>query len=204
MSRGISSSPEPDPTALPASIDSDTIFVSAEAVDPYEKAAAASDSATTRAYPPRGRVIKDKETVDFDSVVIFPILPPPGERKKKTAGTERRWLPESKREAEMLFTSSVDTPEMSWIIRRSRAMIKEGKNGSSMQVGAGAVKKKRVRGLPRAGSKRVKRTYNWKNPFKNKAWKVLGKGFPKVEVVTKEKKGKGKEKMEMEVDESAE
>jgi hypothetical protein len=71
-------------------------------------------------------------------------------------------------------------------------MIKQGKNGG-MQVGAGGAKKRRRKGLPKAGSKRAKRAYNWKNPLKNKAWKIAGKGCPKMEIVVKETKGKSKE-----------
>jgi hypothetical protein len=198
MSRGISLSPEPVPAALPAFIGADTIVVDTGAVDPDEK-----ESPTTiipapvfpnPVFPSRGRV-KDNKTLDFDSVVAFPMPPPLSERKKKTVGpgAEHRWLPECPPQAEMLFTSSVDTPEMSWIVRRSRAMIKEGKNGSGMQVGVGEAKKRRRKGLPKAGSKRAKRAYNWKNPMKNKAWKIAGKGCPKMEFVVKEKKGKGME-----------
>jgi hypothetical protein len=197
MSRGISLSPDPIPTALPATVDPDTIVVDTGKVDPEEEPPTTIIPAPvfpTPVFPPRGRV-KDKKNLDFDSVVAFPIPPPLSERKKKTVGPgpERRWLPECPPQAEMLFTSSVDTPEMSWIVRRSRAMIKEGKNGSGMQVGAGGAKKRRRKGLPKAGSKRAKRAYNWKNPMKNKAWKIAGKGCPKMEFVVKEKKGKGME-----------
>jgi hypothetical protein len=187
MSRGISFSPEPIPATLPATIDPDTIVVDTGVVNPEEKEPPAT------IIPPRGRV-KDNKNLDFDSVVAFPIPPPLSERKKKTVGpgAEHRWLPECPPQAEMLFTSSVDTPEMSWIVRRSRAMIKGGKS-EGMQVGAGGAKKRRRKGLPKAGSKRAKRAYNWKNPLKNKAWKMLGKRCPKLEIVVKEKKGKGME-----------
>jgi hypothetical protein len=195
MSRGIS--PDPIPAALRATTDPETIVVDTGVVDHDEKEPPTAIIPTpifpTPAFPPRGRV-KDNKTLDFDSVVAFPIPPPLSERKKKTVGPgpERRWLPECPPQAEMLFTSSVYTPEMSWIVRRSRAMIKEGKNGG-MQVGAGGAKKRRRKGLPKAGSKRPKRAYNWRNPLKNKAWKMLGKGCPKMEVVVKEKMGKGME-----------
>jgi hypothetical protein len=197
MSRGISLSPEPIPAALPTTIDPDTIVVDTGVVDPEEKEPPTTITPTpifpAPVFPPRGRV-KDNKNLDFDSAVTFPIPPPPSERKKKTIGpvTQYRWLPECPPQAEMIFTSSVDTPEMSWIVRRSRAMVKAGKNGG-MQVGAGGAKKRGRKGLPKAGSKRPKRAYNWRNPLKNKAWKMLGKGCPKMEVVVKEKNGKGKE-----------
>jgi hypothetical protein len=193
MSRGISPLRDTIPAAPPATIDLDTIVVDTGAVDPDEK-----EPPTTiipaSVFPPRG-CVKDNKNLDFDSVIAFPIPPPLSERKKKSVGPrpEHRWLPECHPQAEMLFTSSIETPEMSWIVRRSRAMIKQGKNGSSMQVGAGGVKKRRRKGLPKAGSKRPKRAYNWRNPLKNKAWKIAGKGCPKMEIVVKERKGKGKE-----------
>jgi hypothetical protein len=192
MSRGISLSPDPIPAALPATIDPDAIVFDTGVVDPDEKEPPTT-IIPTPIFPPRGRV-KDNKNLDFDSVVAFPIPPPPSERRKKTVGPgpEHLWLPECPPQAEMLFTSSVDTPEMSWIVRRSRAMIKQGKN-SGMQVGAGGAKKRRRKGLPKAGSKRAKRAYNWKNPLKNKAWKIAGKGCPKMEIVVKETKGKSKE-----------
>jgi hypothetical protein len=159
MSRGISPLPDTIPATPPAAIDPDTIVVDTGEVPVFP----------TPVFPPRG-CVKDNKTLDFDSVIAFPIPPPLGERKKKTVGPrpEHRWLPECPPQAAMLFTSSVDTPEISWIVRRSRAMIKDGKNGG-MQVGTGGVKKRRRKGLPKAGSKRPKRAYNWRNPLKNKA-----------------------------------
>jgi hypothetical protein len=206
MSPGLSPSPSPRLTPMESPIfqletDIQHPLSAAPMSDGNSNTQNATSSTTAAAPAPfrRGLVTP---TTDFDSLLTFkdetPALPPnDGKKKRKheVMAADRKEIKEEPKEVSMACQEQVNTPEMSWVLRRGGLVAGKGGNvgngeggptdGGSGEAGAGKGMKVNKRAARRTGVV-PKRPYVWKDAeTKNKAH------FQKKPEV--EGKGKGKE-----------